>query len=113
MFQLFTQEARRAIFFARYEAGLFGSPKIETEHLLLGMCRPEHPLPVHLPPGSAGQIQKLIEERIPKPARSTATPVDLPVTQDLKPALAYAQEESDAGASLHRLCPPAAGPPAD
>jgi ATP-dependent Clp protease ATP-binding subunit ClpC len=36
MFERYTQEARRAIFFERYEAGNYGSPYIETEHLLLG-----------------------------------------------------------------------------
>ena len=33
----YTEKARRAIFFARYEASQFGSPYIETEHLLLGL----------------------------------------------------------------------------
>jgi len=39
MFERFTETARRAIFFARYEASQYGSPYIETEHLLLGVCR--------------------------------------------------------------------------
>src|SRR5207302_1390749 len=34
-----TEKARRVIFFARYEAAQFGSPYIETEHLLLGLLR--------------------------------------------------------------------------
>ena len=37
MFERYTQKARRVIFFARYEASQFGSPCIETEHLLLGL----------------------------------------------------------------------------
>ena len=36
MFERYTEKARRVIFFARYEASQFGSPYIETEHLLLG-----------------------------------------------------------------------------
>jgi len=36
MFERYTEKARRVIFFARYEASQFGSPCIETEHLLLG-----------------------------------------------------------------------------
>jgi len=36
MFERFTEGARRAIFFARYEASQYGSRFIETEHLLLG-----------------------------------------------------------------------------
>ena len=38
MFERYTEKARRVIFFARYEASQFGSPYIETEHLLLGLC---------------------------------------------------------------------------
>lgn len=39
MFERYTEKARRVIFFARYEASQYGSPYIETEHLLLGLCR--------------------------------------------------------------------------
>jgi ATP-dependent Clp protease ATP-binding subunit ClpC len=38
MFERYTEKARRVIFFSRYEASQCGSPTIETEHLLLGMC---------------------------------------------------------------------------
>src|SRR5207237_739940 len=41
MFERYTEKARRVIFFARYEASQFGSPDIETEHLLLGLLREE------------------------------------------------------------------------
>ncbi len=34
MFERYTEKARRVIFFARYEASQFGSPYIETEHLV-------------------------------------------------------------------------------
>jgi hypothetical protein len=39
MFERYTEKARRAGFFARYEASQVGSPYIETEHLLLGLLR--------------------------------------------------------------------------
>ena len=39
MFERYTEKARRVIFFARYEASQYGSPYIETEHLLLGLLR--------------------------------------------------------------------------
>lgn len=39
MFERYTEKARRVIFFARYAASQFGSPYIETEHLLLGLIR--------------------------------------------------------------------------
>jgi ATP-dependent Clp protease ATP-binding subunit ClpC len=44
MFQRYTEKARRVIFFARYEAGQYGSPYIETEHLLLGFLREDRAL---------------------------------------------------------------------
>lgn len=37
MLERYTEKARRVIFFARYEASNYGSPYIETEHLLLGL----------------------------------------------------------------------------
>ena len=39
MFERYTEKARRTIFFGRYEASPFGSPYIESEHLLLGVLR--------------------------------------------------------------------------
>jgi ATP-dependent Clp protease ATP-binding subunit ClpC len=35
----YTEEARRVIFFARYEASRLGSPILETEYLWLGLLR--------------------------------------------------------------------------
>jgi uncharacterized protein (TIGR03435 family) len=37
MFERFTQQARRVLFFARYEASQLGSINIDPEHLLLGL----------------------------------------------------------------------------
>jgi ATP-dependent Clp protease ATP-binding subunit ClpC len=39
MFERFTEKARRALFFARYEASQYSSAYVETEHLLLGLLR--------------------------------------------------------------------------
>jgi ATP-dependent Clp protease ATP-binding subunit ClpC len=39
MFERYTQSARRVIFHARAEAMQYGSPCIESEHLLLGVFR--------------------------------------------------------------------------
>jgi ATP-dependent Clp protease ATP-binding subunit ClpC len=39
MFERFTEQARRTLFFARYKASRLGVPSIETEHLLLGLIR--------------------------------------------------------------------------
>ena len=44
MFERYTEKARRVIVFARSEASQFGSPYIETEHLLLGLLREDKSL---------------------------------------------------------------------
>ena len=44
MFERYTEKARRTIFFGRFEASQFGSPFIETEHLLLGLLREDKAL---------------------------------------------------------------------
>jgi ATP-dependent Clp protease ATP-binding subunit ClpC len=50
MFERYTEKARRVIFFARYEASQFGSPHIETEHILLGLLREDKALRRRLRP---------------------------------------------------------------
>ena len=42
MFERYTEPAKRVIFYSRYMAAQTGSPKIETEHLLLGLLREEN-----------------------------------------------------------------------
>ena len=39
MFERYTEQARRTLFFARYEASQLGSVSIEVEHVLLGLLR--------------------------------------------------------------------------
>jgi len=39
VFEIFTEKARRAIFFARYEAGQFNASSIQIEHVMLGLLR--------------------------------------------------------------------------
>jgi len=95
MFERYTEVARRTIFFARYEASMFGSPYIETEHLLLGLLREDRTLRNRLPAGASEQIRKRIEARVPQPLPRTWS-VDLPLSQESKKALAYAAEESKA-----------------
>jgi ATP-dependent Clp protease ATP-binding subunit ClpC len=39
MFELYTEQARRAVFLARYEATMCKAERISVIHLLLGICR--------------------------------------------------------------------------
>jgi ATP-dependent Clp protease ATP-binding subunit ClpC len=76
MFERYTEKARRVIFFARYEASQFGSPYIETEHLLLGLLREDKALTNRFlrSHASVESIRKQIEaKRSFKPRTSTTS----------------------------------------
>ena len=96
MFGAMTEKARRSIFFARYEASQAASMAIETEHLLLGVLREDQALARRLFPDVAKieEIRTEIGHR--KPARTkVSTSVDLPLSEDVREALALANEEAD------------------
>jgi ATP-dependent Clp protease ATP-binding subunit ClpC len=62
MFEHYTQEARRAVFFARKEAGTMGARSIAGEHLLLGLLREDLGIENALPgPDAALRIRERIE----------------------------------------------------
>ena len=44
MFERYTESARRALFFARYEVSALGATQIDSEHLLLGLLRADEGL---------------------------------------------------------------------
>jgi enamine deaminase RidA (YjgF/YER057c/UK114 family) len=95
MFERYTEKARRTIFYARYESSQFGSPYIETEHLLLGLLRENKALTTRYLPSSTTveSIRKQIEEHTTI-REKIATSVDLPLSNDCKRVLAYAAEEA-------------------
>ena len=93
MFERYTEKARRVIFFSRYEASQFGSPYIETEHLLLGVLR-EDPAPTRRLILSPDEIRRRIEAAIIV-REKTSTSVDLPLSNESKRVLAYAAEEAE------------------
>jgi len=97
MFERYTETARRAIFFARYEASQFGAQAIEPEHLLLGASREDKPLFIQiLPDGedSLEWIRRSIENHSPPKPRIPVT-VELPLAPETKRVLHYAHDESD------------------
>jgi len=94
MFQRYTEKARRVVFFARYEASQFGSPYIETEHLLLGLLREDKGLTNRFLPSPVESIRKQIEEHT-MPGEKVSTSVDLPLSNESKRVLAYAAEEAE------------------
>ena len=103
MFERYTEKARRVIFFARYEASQFGSPYIETEHLLLGLLREDKALTnrfLRSPHTSIESIRKQIEGRTTV-REKVSTSVDLPLSQECKRVLACAAEEAERLAHKH------------
>src|SRR5205823_13623032 len=96
MFERYTEKARRVIFFARYEASQFGSPYIETEHLLLGLLREDKAFTnrfLRSPHTSIESIRKQIEGRTTV-REKVSTSVDVPLSQECKRVLARAAEEA-------------------
>jgi ATP-dependent Clp protease ATP-binding subunit ClpA len=98
MFERYRQDARRAIFFSRWEAQQSGSAYIEPEHLLLSLT--------HDADSKANQLFALSSHtdnfrgqlRLHPPAKSSSS-VDLPLSNAGKRVLVYAAEEADKLAS--------------
>jgi hypothetical protein len=94
MFERYTEKARRVIFFARYEASEYGSPQIDTEHLLLGLLREARNILAWTPGITADELRKRIDDRslhlTPIP-----TNVDLPLSAGAQQALKYAADNAD------------------
>jgi len=96
MFERYTERARRTIFFGRYEATQFGSPYIESEHLLLGLLREDKSLADTFfgSHGAVASVRKQVEERTVI-REKVSTSVDLPLSKECERFLAYATEEAD------------------
>ena len=102
MFERYTEKARRVIFFARYEASQFGSPYIETEHLLLGIIREDKKLANRFlhSHASVASIREQVEAHVTV-REKTSTSIDLPLSNESKRVLAYAAEEAERLAHKH------------
>jgi ATP-dependent Clp protease ATP-binding subunit ClpA len=94
MFELYTEKARRVIFFARYEASQFGSPYIETEHLLMGLLREDKALANRFLQSQVESIRKQIDEHTTI-REKVPTSMDLPLSRECVRVLEYAAEEAE------------------
>jgi ATP-dependent Clp protease ATP-binding subunit ClpC len=92
MFEQYTEEARRAVFFARWEAGAVGAPAIAGEHLLLGLLRTDVGIENALPdPEAAKRIRKRIEQQYTG-GEKLPTSVDMPLSDDCKDVFQEAEK---------------------
>src|SRR5687768_7620490 len=97
MFERYTENARRTLFFARDEAGQSGAPSIDTLHLLLGLIREpeESTARIFAEAGlsladTRREIHQIADKGLP-----ISTAVEMPFNDDLKQALYAAAEEAD------------------
>ena len=97
MFERYTESARRALFFSRYEASQFGSWYIGTEHLLLGLLRESKGALAKILTDanvSSEQVRREIAESLSS-SRKISTAVEIPFDDHAKRALSFAAEEAD------------------
>jgi ATP-dependent Clp protease ATP-binding subunit ClpC len=96
MFERYTEDAKRAIFFAYHEAKRQTSAFIETQHLLIGLIR-EPRNQVNRLFGLASHSDNFRERLlVPKTKLHLFSKVgDIPLSLPNKRALAYAAQESD------------------
>jgi hypothetical protein len=95
MFERYTEKARRVIFFARYEASEFGSPVIDTAHLLLGLVREEKLVCFRWVPRAQPEAIRGAAESWIQRQTKIATNIDLPLSQACKSVLHHAKDEAD------------------
>lgn len=95
MFERYTEKARRVIFFARYEASQFGSPFIETEHLLLALLREDKALARRFIRGRGIETIRAEIEQHTTAREKISTTVDLPLSTESRCVLAYSAEEAE------------------
>ncbi len=97
MFERYTESARRALFFARYEVSQLGATAIEPEHLLLGIVRePVGPVAAILSSAgcSADTVRQEVERRSAT-REKIATSVEIPFAAGTARVLKFAEEEAN------------------
>jgi ATP-dependent Clp protease ATP-binding subunit ClpC len=97
MFEKYNEKARRALFFARYEASKLGSRVIESEHILLGILREGEETVGELLRRfqvKSEELRSEIEGERVFVERISST-AELPLSEESKKILAYASHEAE------------------
>lgn len=97
MFERYTESARRALFFARYEVSQLGATSIETEHLLLGVSRAAGGVVARVLSDAGLSTDTLRREIAARAAlgEQTSTSVEIPFSRATQRVLHFAAEEAD------------------
>ena len=95
MFERYTENARRAFNFAREEAVQYGSPSIESGHILLGLLRESEALATRIggERASVKSVRQEIEAKICIGQSGTGSS-EMPVSTDTKEILTFAADEA-------------------
>ncbi|MFZ0589835.1 MAG: Clp protease N-terminal domain-containing protein, partial [Bryobacteraceae bacterium] len=96
MFEKYTETARKTVLSARYEATQFGSHRIETQHLLLGLLRADPLLATRVfkSQKKLEELRERIAQEAPRAAGKISISVDLPLSSECQRVLSYAAEEA-------------------
>ncbi len=97
MFEKYNEKARRALFFARYEASKLGSRVIESEHVLLGILREGEESVMSLLgtfDAKPDDLRRTVEGERVFVERISST-AELPLSEETKKILAYAAHEAE------------------
>jgi ATP-dependent Clp protease ATP-binding subunit ClpC len=102
VFERYTESARRALFFARYEASQLGSLCIDTEHMLLGLMRKSKGVAAAILMGADCSLETLRKEIEARSVfrENVATSIEIPFSTETKLVLR---------AQLHRVGAPPPG----
>jgi ATP-dependent Clp protease ATP-binding subunit ClpC len=97
MFERYTESARRALFFARYEVCELGAASIEAEHLLLGVSRAGSGVVARVLSDAELSTDTLRREIAGRSAfrERISTSVEIPFSPSTKRVLDFAAEEAD------------------
>jgi ATP-dependent Clp protease ATP-binding subunit ClpA len=96
MFEKYTEKARRAIFFARYEASQLGGSAIESVHLLLGIMRTDPALlRLFLPEEDVQSLLLEVSASAQGGREKVSTSVEMPLSEQAMRVLNCASEEAE------------------
>jgi len=97
MFERYTENARRVLFFARYESSQLGDLQITIEHLLLGLGRATTGTAARILRERGISIEDVRREieRHSAVREKVPTSVEIPFSNETKRVLQFAAEEAD------------------
>jgi ATP-dependent Clp protease ATP-binding subunit ClpC len=94
MFERYNQQARSAVFFARFVASRSGSSAIESEHLLLGLIREAGSILARLAPSlSIEELRAKIPGKVV--VENPSMRLHMPLSAECKRILSYSAEEAN------------------